>query len=50
MREYEREREAFENSAPVVGPYSIGQNGDFAHILIEDVHWRTLSLMRQPIL
>jgi len=25
----------------VAGLYSIGRNGEFAHILMEDVYWRT---------
>ena len=49
LREYEQERVAFENSTPVAGLYSIGRNGEFAHILMEDVYWRTLSRMRQLI-
>jgi hypothetical protein len=31
---------------------SVGRNGEFAHILMEDVYWRTLARvrtwMRQP--
>jgi protoporphyrinogen/coproporphyrinogen III oxidase len=49
LREYEDQRLAFENSAPVDGLYSIGRNGEFAHILMEDVYWRTLSRMRQLV-
>ena len=29
------------------GCYSIGRNGEFAHILMEDVYWRTLRRMER---
>jgi protoporphyrinogen/coproporphyrinogen III oxidase len=43
LREYEEERLALEHATPVTGLYSIGRNGEFAHILMEDVYWRTLA-------
>jgi oxygen-dependent protoporphyrinogen oxidase len=46
LREYEQERLAFERSTPVQGLYSIGRNGEFAHILMEDVYWRTVRRMQ----
>ena len=49
LREYEHERLAFERSMPVEGLYSIGRNGEFAHILMEDVYWRTLRAMQQLV-
>jgi protoporphyrinogen oxidase len=49
LREYEEQRLAFENSTPINALYSIGRNGEFAHILMEDVYWRTLSRMRQLV-
>jgi protoporphyrinogen/coproporphyrinogen III oxidase len=47
LREYEDERAALENGLPVEGLYSVGRNGEFAHILMEDIYWRTLARMRQ---
>jgi oxygen-dependent protoporphyrinogen oxidase len=49
LREYEAERLVFERSVPVTGLYSIGRNGEFAHILMEDVYWRTLGRMHQLV-
>ena len=31
----------FEQGTGVTGLYSVGRNGEFAHILMEDVFWRT---------
>jgi protoporphyrinogen oxidase len=45
LREYEEIRQRFEVSTGVDGLYSIGRNGEFAHILMEDVYWRTLRKM-----
>jgi len=42
---YEAERLALANTFPIAGLYSIGRNGEFAHILMEDVYWRTLARM-----
>lgn len=39
--DYEPERQAFERSSGVEGLLSVGRNGEFAHILMEDVYWRT---------
>jgi protoporphyrinogen oxidase len=41
--DYEEERRRFAVSTGVDGLYSIGRNGEFAHILMEDVYWRTLK-------
>jgi len=46
LRAYEEDRLAFEQATPVKGLYSIGRNGEFAHILMEDVYWRTVKRMR----
>lgn len=40
---YEQHRQAFARSSGVEGLYSIGRNGEFAHILMEDIYWRTLK-------
>ena len=38
---YEERRQAWERSTGVEGLLSVGRNGEFAHILMEDVFWRT---------
>ncbi len=43
LREYEDERRELEGGLPVEGLYTIGRNGEFAHVLMEDVYWRTLN-------
>ncbi len=47
LREYEPERFALESGLPIQGLYSVGRNGEFAHVLMEDIYWRTLEKMRQ---
>lgn len=42
-KEYELERCRFRDGTGVQGLYSIGRNGEFDHLLTEDVYWRTLS-------
>jgi protoporphyrinogen oxidase len=42
LREYEADRQRFERSTGVEGLMSIGRNGEFAHLLMEDVYWRTM--------
>lgn len=46
LREYEHQRAALEEGMPVQGLYCAGRNADFAHILMEDIYWRTLERMR----
>lgn len=40
-QEYEAERRQFEQGSGVDGLVSVGRNGEFMHILMEDVFWRT---------
>lgn len=47
--EYEAERQRFARSTGVDGLYSVGRNGEFAHLLMEDVYWRTLASMRRLV-
>lgn len=47
LGEYEHLRLRFAQSTGVDGLYSIGRNGEFAHILMEDVYWRTLKRIEQ---
>jgi protoporphyrinogen oxidase len=41
LNAYEPDRQRFARGTGVEGLYSIGRNGEFAHILMEDVYWRT---------
>lgn len=49
LNAYETERQRFRQTTSVPGLYSIGRNGEFAHILMEDVYWRTLSRMETVV-
>jgi len=41
LKEYETARKAFESSTNIDNLLSIGRNGEFSHIFMEDVYWRT---------
>ena len=41
LNKYEKERLDFERSTNIENLLSIGRNGEFAHIFMEDVYWRT---------
>ncbi len=43
LNEYEEERIQFQRSTGIHGLYSLGRNGEFDHLLSEDVYWRTLA-------
>ncbi|MBO0905710.1 protoporphyrinogen/coproporphyrinogen oxidase [Jiella sonneratiae] len=43
--EYEAERQRFARASGIDGLYSIGRNGEFAHILMEDVYCRAVRRM-----
>lgn len=43
LRSYEAERKKFSRDSGVKGLYSVGRNGEFAHILMEDVYHRTVA-------
>jgi hypothetical protein len=46
--DYEADRQRLEDgSLGVDRLLSVGRNGEFAHILMEDVYWRTLRRARQ---
>lgn len=49
LNEYEADRRRFAQDLGVDGLYSIGRNGEFAHILMEDTYWRTLNKMNELI-
>ena len=42
LNEYEGARQKLDEGTGVAGLHTIGRNGEFAHILMEDVYWRTL--------
>jgi protoporphyrinogen oxidase len=47
LQEYEADRLRLKQSTGIAGLYSIGRNGEFAHILMEDVYWGTRARMGQ---
>ncbi|MBD1857356.1 MULTISPECIES: protoporphyrinogen/coproporphyrinogen oxidase [Leptolyngbya] len=47
LSQYEEHRQRLAHSTGISGLYSIGRNGEFAHLLMEDIYWRTTSKMRQ---
>jgi protoporphyrinogen oxidase len=47
LKEYEAERQALARSTGIDGLYSIGRNGEFGHLLMEDLYWRTLGQTRR---
>ena len=49
LNAYEADRLRLRQTTGVAGLYSVGRNGEFAHILMEDVYWRTLARMREMV-
>jgi protoporphyrinogen/coproporphyrinogen III oxidase len=49
LNEYEERRLQLEQSTGITGLYSIGRNGEFSHMLMEDVYWRTQKKMHQVL-
>lgn len=47
LNEYEHDRQRFAQSTQVGGLYSIGRNGEFSQIFMEEVYLPTLKKMRQ---
>ncbi len=47
LLEYEEQRRALDAGLPIEGLYAAGRNAEFAHILMEDIYWRTLERMRE---
>ena len=41
INQYEEERQQFEASTGIDNLISVGRNGEFSHIFMEDVYWRT---------
>jgi protoporphyrinogen oxidase len=46
LRDYEEDRLALTRGTGVENLLSIGRNGEFDHILMEDIYWRTLERIR----
>jgi protoporphyrinogen oxidase len=46
LNEYEAARQDFEKSTGIENLLSVGRNGEFAHIFMEDVYWRTRKKVR----
>jgi protoporphyrinogen/coproporphyrinogen III oxidase len=49
LNEYEKERQNFEQSTNIENLLSIGRNGEFSHMFMEDVYWCTLKKMKEFI-
>lgn len=49
LNEYETARKDFEQSTNIENLLSVGRNGEFAHIFMEDVYWRTRKKVRNLI-
>lgn len=49
LSSYEADRQALTRSTGVENLLSIGRNGEFAHILMEDIYWRTMKQTRQLV-
>jgi len=47
LKGYEAERQSFAQSTGIEGLLSVGRNGEFDHIFMEDVFWRTTRKVRQ---
>ena len=43
---YEADRQRFAHGTGIDRLVSIGRNGEFAHILMEDLYWRTMRKIR----
>ena len=48
--EYETRRQEFAHSTGIRNFYSIGRNGEFDHLLLEDCYWRTRDQMRSIVM
>ncbi len=49
LKEYESERLEFEKGTGIENLLSVGRNGEFTHIFMEDVYWRTLQKTRELV-
>ena len=49
LKSYEADRVRLEHSTGIPNLLSIGRNGEFAHILMEDIYWRTTKKMNHLV-
>ena len=49
LNEYEEERRNFDRSTNIENLLSVGRNGEFSHMFMEDVYWRTQKKVRDLI-
>ncbi len=49
LREYEDKRQDLEKGTGINNLLSVGRNGEFSHIFMEDVHYRTENKMRELV-
>ena len=49
LNDYEKERQEFEKTTKIENLISIGRNGEFAHMFMEDVYWRTRKKVKELI-
>jgi oxygen-dependent protoporphyrinogen oxidase len=47
LNEYEKQRQNFEQTTNIENLLSIGRNGEFSHMFMEDVYWRTLKKVQE---
>ena len=49
LLDYEAQRQRWAASSGIDGLISVGRNGEFDHILMEDIYWRTLKTCREIV-
>lgn len=49
LNDYEDDRKNFEQLNSIDNLLSIGRNGEFSHMFMEDVYWRTQKKVKQLI-
>ena len=49
LSEYEQQRQYFEESTNISNLLSVGRNGEFSHMFMEDVYWRTLKKVKSLV-
>jgi len=49
LNEYEPQRQNFEQSTNIENLLSVGRNGEFSHMFMEDVYWRTKRKVQELI-
>ncbi len=49
LSEYEQQRQNFEKSTNIPNLLSVGRNGEFSHMFMEDVYWRTQKKVKNLI-